>query len=56
MDKYFEFLDSIVGVTELNAPAYLVEKFGIEYRIAVEVTTEWVRLNWNRRKYADRYD
>ena len=56
MDRYFEFLDSVVGANELNAPAYLVEEFGIEYRIAVEITTEWIRRNWSRRDYADRHD
>lgn len=56
MDKYFEFLNSVPGVNELTAPACLVEEFGIEYRIAVEITTEWLRSNQNRRSHADRHD
>ena len=56
MDRYFEFLDSVIGVDELNAPAYLVEEFGIEYRIAVEITTEWIRRNWSRRSHANRHN
>ncbi len=56
MDRYFEFLDGVVGVDELNAPAYLVEEFGIEYRIAVEIATEWLRSNQSRRSNADRHD
>lgn len=56
MEEYFEFLDSIPGMDELNAPACLVDNFGIEYRIAVEITTEWLRRVWSRRSHADRHD
>ena len=54
MNKYFEFLDSIPEANELNAPNFLVEEFGIEYRIAVDVSTDWVRLVKSRSEYADK--
>ena len=53
MDKYFKYLDSIADANELNAPSYLVERFGIEYRIAVEITTEWLRRNLSRSRHAN---
>lgn len=53
MDKYFKFLDEHKNVHPYSAPALLVEEFGIEYRKAVEIVTEWVRLTRNRRRYAD---
>lgn len=56
MKEYFEFLNSVPGANELTAPACLVEEFGIEYRIAVEITTEWLRINQSRRSHADRHD
>ena len=55
MKEYLEFLDNTVGANELNAPSLLVERFGIEYRIAVDITTEWVRYNLSRRSHADRH-
>lgn len=53
MEEYFRFLDSIADADELNAPSYLVERFGIEYRIAVEITTEWLRRNLSRSRHVN---
>lgn len=49
-DRYRKFLDSHPDANELNAPTLLVEEFGIEYRIAVNITIEWVRMVQERRE------
>lgn len=53
MDQYFAFLDGQEDVHPFSAPALLVEEFGIEYRKAVEIVTEWVRISRNRSRYVN---
>lgn len=56
MDRYFEFLDRQEDANELNAASLLVDEFGIEYRIAEDITSEWVRMNIERSRRANRYN
>lgn len=53
MEEYFDFLDKQEDLSPLYAPALLVEQFGIEYRIAVEIVTEWTRVVMSRSSHAD---
>lgn len=53
MREYFDYLDSLPNVTELTAPSILVERYGIEYRIAVSIVTEWMRIIRERENHAN---
>lgn len=53
MNEYFEFLDKQEDLNPLYAPSMLADEFGIEYRIAVDIVTEWTRVVMNRRNNAD---
>lgn len=55
MNRYFDFLNHQEDANELNAASLLVDEFGIEYRIAEDITSEWVRMNIERSRRANRY-